>query len=131
LKYSAVAVLGAASLLIAGCGSGARADVASDYLIPGATMAAPALTDEELHEEAFLEYVRRAHPGLYSTDGDRIVTIATTFCRMYDQGGATEDAKRLIRGAIGARSMYTSEELATISGSGVAAFCPEHVNKLR
>jgi hypothetical protein len=50
---------------------------------------------------------------------------------MYDQGGATEDAKRLIRGAIGARSMYTSEELATISGSGVAAFCPEHVNKLR
>ncbi|MHA7262581.1 DUF732 domain-containing protein [Arthrobacter sp. TMN-37] len=131
MKHSVLVALGVAALLIAGCGSDVRYDVETDYLVPGATMAAPALTDEQLNDKAFLEYVRRRHPDLQVTDGDKIITIAEAFCRMYDQGGTREDATRLIREAAGARSMYTSKELRTISGSGVAAFCPEHVNKLR
>jgi hypothetical protein len=131
LKHPAAVMLGIAALLVTGCGTDARADEATDYLTPGAVLPAPALTNEELHEKAFLDYVRRAHPALQFADGDRIITIATTFCRMYDQGGAADDAHRLIRAARGTGTMYTVEELATISGSGVASFCPEHVDELR
>ncbi|WP_159619752.1 DUF732 domain-containing protein [Arthrobacter zhaoguopingii] len=130
MKHPAVVVLGIAGLLLAGCGTDARADATADYLTPGVKVAVSALTDEELHEKAFLDYVRREHPDLQFTKGDQIITIAMSFCRMYDQGGAAQDASSLIR-AGDAWGMYKTGELRTISGAGVASFCPQYVNKFR
>ncbi|RJU00849.1 DUF732 domain-containing protein [Arthrobacter frigidicola] len=130
MKHPAVVVLGIAGLLLAGCGTDARTDATADYLTPGVKVAVSALTDQELHEKAFLDYVRREHPDLQFMKGDQIITIAMSFCRMYDQGGAAQDASSLIR-AGDATGSYTTEELKTISGAGVASFCPQHVNKFR
>ncbi len=130
MKHPAIVVLGVVGLLLAGCGTDARTDSTADYLTPGVEVAVSALTDEELHEKAFLDYVRRVHPELQFMKGDQILTIAMSFCRMYDQGGAAQDASSLIRAGDGSGS-YTADELKTISGAGVASFCPQHVNTFR
>lgn len=86
------------------------------------------MTLDEQVEEVFLSQVRESHPNLEYTEGDSMIEIAKSFCVMFDNGAESSEINDFI--LIGAGVAYSLTELLSIYGAGVAAFCPEHVEKI-
>ena len=82
----------------------------------------------DFEDAVFIGQITKAHPGLQYEDAEGMITIGKSFCTMYDNGATTSRINEFILGVAGVA--YTMPQLVAMHGTGVGAFCPEHLSKL-
>lgn len=76
----------------------------------------------------YLEKIREAQPALEATPDEDLITIGEGFCKMYDGGAVGADINDYILTAAGVA--YTVQQLVSMHGAAVGAFCPKHIDKM-
>lgn len=89
--------------------------------VPAATTTAPAPTTEaELtDDDLFLIVISEEIPNA----GPAHIDLAKSVCRAFDAGATVEQVFLTL---IGASDHLTAEQLGTLVGAGIGAYCPEH-----
>lgn len=79
-------------------------------------------------EAVFLKLVRDGNAGLSSAADADLIELAKSICALYKGGASGSEVNDILYKGSGVT--YTLKELASLNGSGVAAFCPEYMDKL-
>lgn len=82
----------------------------------------------DFQENLFLDFVRDEHSILVDVPDADLLELAENICTAYDNGAVNDDISLLI--VQNSNNESEMAAFATVHGAGVAAFCPEHTDKV-